>query len=371
MGDVPPEKKKILFVEHTAEMAGGGQQSLLVLLQRIDRTRFAPMVVLPEPGKLAGHLDRLAVPYRIIPFGTLRGLDILKAAGVVRRLVRVMREEGVDIVHTNASRSTFYAGLAARCSGIPLVWHVRIASREPVYDRFLYALASRVIAISRAVAGRFPWDRGRKVTVVYNGLDPNLYESGGRAEKRADSGLPGKVVIGLIGRIEPDKGGDKLIRALRKAREDGAGLHLLIVGERTPYRKDLERQAARLGLSGTVTFAGYREDIPGVMSSVDILALPSRTEAFGRVLIEAMACGKPVVAFAVDAVPEIVEDGVTGLLVPFGDVDALADAMRKLADDPALRLRMGEKGRERVREYFSLREHARRVELLYEEILAS
>jgi len=143
------------------------------------------------------------------------------------------------------------------------------------------------------------------------------------------------------------------------------------VGAPTPYQEELEKEVLRLGLDGAVTFAGYHEDIPQVMSSIDILALPSRTEAFGRVLIEAMAGAKPVVAFAVDAVPEVVEEGVTGLLVPPGDVAALGDAIRKLSLDPLLCLRMGEAGRTRVENNFGLREHARKIESLYEEVLAS
>jgi len=363
--------QRVLFVEHTAEMIGGGQQSLLVLLGKLDRERFAPVVVLPEDGSLAERLSDLKIPCRILPFGSFRTFNLPTPLRAILRLYRVLREERIDIVHTNASRSTFYAGFAARAAGVPLIWHVRIARPDGLYDRLLYALATRVITISHAVANRFPWDDGRKVSVVYNGLDTDLYLPGGAEGLREKFRLRDKIIVGLVGRVEPDKGGRELIEALREARTGTPRLHLLIVGPPTPYQRELEDEVRRMGLPDAVTFAGYRKDVPQVMSSIDILALPSRSEAFGRVLIEAMACAKPVVAFSVDAVPEVVEDGVTGLLVPRGDIDALAGAILKLAEDPLLRARMGEKGRERAERCFGIGEHVRRVESLYEEVLAS
>jgi len=367
-----PVQRTVLFVENSAEMIGGGQQSLLGLLQRMNRERFTPLVAMPAEGPLAEKIRALKIPLFTVPLGSLRSFNLLKVVRTIRLLARILRERQVDLVHTNASRSTLYAGLAARWVGVPLVWHVRIAQRESIYDRFLFALASKVIVISRAVAKRFPWDkRGRKISVVYNGLDLEHFVPEEAGDLRSRFGLDGKVVVGLVGQVVPIKGGDFLIEALRQARKIEPHIHLLVVGAPTPYQKELERKVLCLGLSDAVTFAGYQEDIPRVMSSIDILALPSRTEAFGRVLIEAMGCAKPVVAFSVDAVPEIVEDGVTGLLVPCGDVDALAEAIARLAGDSALRARMGARGRERVHRDFGLPEHVRRVESLYEEVLAS
>ncbi len=366
------EPRTVLFVENTAEMIGGGQQSLLGLLQKMDRGSFIPLVTIPAKGPLAEKLHALKIPFFIVPLDSIRRLNPWKVFRSVRQLVRILREGKVDIIHTNASRSTFYAGLAARWAGVPLIWHVRMAEREALFDRVLFALASRVITISGAVAKRFPWDRkARKVSIIYNGLDTDRFVLQEAQDLRVRFGLEEKVVVGLVGQVIPIKGGEFLVDALRIVRRTEPRMHLLFVGAPTPYQMMLEKRVRSLGLSDCVTFAGYQEDIPRVMSSIDILALPSLREAFGRVLIEAMGCGKPVAAFAVDAVPEIVKEGVTGFLVPRGDVQALADALMKLVKDSVLRSRMGEAGRTRVEKYFGLREHARKVELLYEEVLAS
>lgn len=366
------KRRTVLFVEHTAQMIGGGQQSLLMLLRGIDPKHYRPLVVLPGEGPLADKIRALGIPVFFVGLASFRRLNPIRIFRNIRRLARILREQEVDIVHTNASRSTFYAGLAARMTGVPLIWHVRMAQRERLYDRFLFFLASRVIVISRAVGGRFPGRHAaRKICLVYNGIDAETFAAGQGQQLRRRLGLGGKIVVGQVGQIEPMKGVACLIEALEKVRKTNPEVYGLIVGVPTAHQGELEKQIQELGLEGFVSFAGYSEDVSEVMSSIDILALPSSREAFGRVLIEAMACSRPVVAFNVDAVPEVVEDGVTGILVPPGDVEGLARSIRTLADDPALREEMGCKGRERVRRYFGLEEHVRRVELVYEEVLAS
>ena len=360
-------KKNVLFIENTSDLIGGGQQSLLNLLRFLDRDRFSPMVVFPCDGPFAERILTLGIPVFFSDMNTLKTLNVLRLAQSVRSLIRILRSRKIDLVHTNASRTTWYAGLACRMAGVSLVWHVRIAMRESFYDALLYLLSDRVIAISNAVARRFPYPNSRKkVSVIYNGIDPDEFHLVDASPFRRRFKLDDKFVIGVVGQINPLKGQVYVIRALKQLSASFPHLHCLIVGSPTAYQRELERMVTDLGLETSVTFTGWQQDVREVMSALDILAVPSHTEGFGRVLIEAMACERPVVAFAVDAVPEIIESGESGLLVPKGDLAGLVTAIRALIENRDLRQRIARNGKERVRRLFDIRENVRRTQQVYD-----
>jgi len=366
----PGVPRTVLFVESTSERVGGGQQSFLLHLRYLDRKRFRPLVVFPGRGPMVEETVGRDFATSIIPMETIRTLRFDRFFRTVRELRRLMRKERVGIVHANSSRAALFGGVAALGLGIPLVWHVRIALRDRLLDPPLLALASRVIAISDAVAKRFPpASRRRKVVVIPNGIDAEKFSAAGGEAFRREHGLENKFLIGIVGQIVPVKGHIYLLRALEPVARRHPESHCLIVGHDSPYRKELQSGIARMGLSKKVTFVGYREDVARVISSLDLLALPSLTEAFGRVLIEAMACRVPVAAFSVDAVPDVVQDGVTGILVRKGDVAGLSRAILTLIEDPERGREMGRRGRERVERFFNIEKITRKIETVYEEVL--
>lgn len=363
--------RPVLVLSNHGEIVGGGEVSLLTLLKGLDRARWGPVVVVPEEGAVAAGCRALGLPTRVVPLWTLRrpGPAVLRSVAALRRLIR---ETDARLLHANGSRAMVYAGLAGRLEGRPVIWHLRIIEPDPALDWLLARLATRVIATSEAVRARlarWPWAH-RRCAVVPNGLDLQAFVPLKDPEAvREALGLgPAVRVIGTVGRLVTFKGHRYLLEAFARLRERHPDLYLLAVGD-GPERPALERQARELGVAAAVRFTGHREDVADLLTALEVFVLPSLAEHFGRVLLEAMAMERPVVATAAGGVPEVVEANVTGLLVPPGEPTALADAMATLLADPGRARAMGQAGRRRVEEHFSLRRHAEAVEAVFDELL--
>jgi glycosyltransferase involved in cell wall biosynthesis len=170
------------------------------------------------------------------------------------------------------------------------------------------------------------------------------------------------------------KGYEELLDAMGEVAREGFDVKLAIVGEAIyqnsgVYKRKILMKANSAGLKDKIIFTGFRENIPEILASFDIFVLPSRSEGFGRVNLEAMAMGKPVVSTNVGGIPEVVLDGVTGILVPPGNSKSLSHAIMRLLNDPRLRASMGRKGRKRVEQHFTLHAHVQRIEEIYGETL--
>lgn len=372
VGRLNDEGTRVLLLSNHGEIVGGGEVSLLTLLEGLDRSRWSPMLLVPSEGPVAARCQTLDLPTHVLPLPALRrpGFAILRA---IWRLVRLVRRTDATLLHANGSRAMFYAGLAGKLSGRPVVWHVRILDRDPPLDWLLTRMATRTVAISGAVRARLcRWRWGDdRCRVVPNGIDIGAFLPAREPEavRRALGLDPKDRVIGTVGRLVPFKGHRFLIEAFSRLRRSSPELILLLVGD-GPERGALEQAADRLGVSRSVRFVGHREDVADLLTVMELFVLPSVAEHFGRVLLEAMAMKLPVVATAAGGVPEVVEADVTALLVPPEDPAALAGAIETLLGDPARARAMGAAGRRRVEERFTAREHARQVEAVYEEVLA-
>jgi len=359
----------LLILSNHGEIVGGGEISLLTLLEAMDRSCWSPIVVVPSEGEVASRCRALELPTHVIPMPSLRrpGRAMLRSVSSIRRLAR---ETCAVLLHANGSRAMFYAGLAGRLKGCPVIWHVRVANRDRFLDSVLARLASAVIANSKAVGWRFSRALGDKVRCIYNGV--NLAQFVPRqapARLRTSLGLPdGAAVVASVGRFVPYKGFGVLLEAAGMVRASRSDVHWLLVGD-GELRGALERQCRALGLEAQVHFTGWREDVPDILAVCDVFILPSMAEHFGRVIIEAMAMGKAVVATDAGGVPEIVIPGETGLLVPPGDATAMAQAVTALLEDPSRCSRFGAAGRGRVETKFSLARHVAAIEALYAELL--
>jgi glycosyltransferase involved in cell wall biosynthesis len=365
-----PERRPtpILIVSNHGDVVGGGELSLIDLLRGLDRHRWAPVLVVPEDGGVAASGRDLGLAVHVLPLPTLRlpGADVLRS---VTALGRLARATNAALIHANGSRAMIYGGLAGRSTRRPAIWHVRIAESDGVTDRALYALATGVIATSQAVARRFR-PGARKIRLIPNGVDLARFTPRPPSpELRAALGVPPSAPVVLsIGRLTAEKGHRHLLEAAAWLERTKPGLHWVIVGD-GELEHDLRARARHLGLAAQVHIAGWRDDIPDVLALCDVFVLPSDSEGFGRVLIEAMAMGKVVVATAVGGVPEVVRADQTGILVAPAAPGQLAAAVRSLLDDPARAARLGAQGRVRAESTFGLAAHVDAVERVYAELL--
>jgi glycosyltransferase involved in cell wall biosynthesis len=363
----------------------------------LDRDRFRAVAVLPERGELAELLEEADVEVVIQPLSILRR-EVLHSPGAglalaarrlrdVRPLARLARERGAAIVHSNTS--VVLAGQAiARRAGAPHVMHVReiYTLRTPEYEasgsRLASALwplmrrriqrADAVVCISDAVAAQF----GGRTEVIHDGL-PRVPEPADRSVARAALGVPEEAFcVALVGRVSDWKGQDLLALALARPELADIGAVGLVAGDTYPGNEDFEGVIRllgdSLGLAERLRLLGFRDDLETVLGATDVVAVPSvRPEPLGLVALEAAAAGVPVVAAAHGGLTEIVRDGETGLLVPPSDQRALAAALRRLADEPELRRRLGEAAARDVRERFSRERMLRELQDLYEGISAN
>src|SRR2546425_4068726 len=289
------------------------------------------------------------------------------------RLARYLRAHRIRVVHAFDFYSDILGVIAARLARVPTV----IASqrelgdlRTPLERRF-YRLAMRladyVLVNTEAVAERLRLARDlvpERIIVIPNGVDAVRFSPAPIPPRR----LSEHVRVGTLAHLRPEKGLEHLVRAMALVRERHPGHRLAIWGD-GPLRADLERLIAEVGLNGSAGLRGPTSEPETALGTMDIFVQPSLSEACSNVLLEAMASGLPVVATRVGGNPALVDDEVTGLLVPPGDAAALAKAIIRLADDPVLAERLGTRAREVVRSHFSLDRMLSRVQALYERAL--
>lgn len=388
--ETPLAATRVLFVDHTAIM-GGGEIALLNLAIALRESRYQPVALLFSAGPLADRLEAAGIETHVVPMsagvinarkdelggGTLLRLkDVGSTLSFIVRLSKWMRQLGVDLVHTNSLKADLIGGAAARLARLPLIWHVRdriaddyLPSAVVRVFRILCAvLPTRVIAISGAVEETLGLAARRvKVRVVHDGTPV-------RAELPVAS-LNGHVpVVGIVGRISPWKGQDVFLRAAAELRQRMSNVRFQIIGAALFGEKNFEAQVRELtrslGLEGIAEFTGFRADASELIDHLDVLVHASTTgEPFGQVVIEGMAAGKPVVATRGGAIPEIVVEGETGLMVPMGDASAMARAIAALLADPARAMAMGRAGRQRVLNHFTIERTAAQVQEVYDELL--
>lgn len=386
---------RILYVTPQG-FIGGAERSLLVLLEALDRQRFPPTVVTFEDGPLVARVRSAGVPVDRVPlppvllgatqrycaYSPVQALALTAAAGpAVARLRSAVRRLDPAIVHTNGIKAHVLGGVAGRLAGVPVVWHLRDFPHAGRTGRFLRALArvvpTHVIVNSEAVGASLGRPHG--VTCVHNGVDLHAFSPDvDGAPFRADLGIdPASLVIGLVAHLTPWKGHLVFLEACATIAAAHRNCRFVLVGApvygtdgHDRYAQDVADAIERLGLRDRVIRTGFRDDMPVVMRGLDVLVhASSEPEPFGRTLIEAMASGRPVVATAAGGAREVVVEGETGYLVPPRDAGALAENVLRLADDQALREKLGRAGRERAEARFSATRHARSVEAVYAGLL--
>jgi len=363
------KKVNILYFTSFGTLKGGGQRSLFYLLRGLNRDLFNPVVVCPEPGDLVDNLRALGIDTLVMPFKRFRQLSV----SFVVWIFRLIRARRINLVHTDAPAETFYAGIAARLAGVPLIWHIRVSDAGPA-DRLLAVLATRLFMVASSLRMRFPSTPDDKLVPIINGIDVAEFDARPLVGIRGEIGVGSStLLIGCVGRLEEMKGQEYLIRAVKLLSGRVGDFRILLLGAAEGnYRKKLMTLMRELKVDGYFIDLGFRQDTPGIIKELDFLVSASSFgEGLSRVILEAMAAGKPVVATAVGGAAEVIEEGLTGYVVPARDPQALSEAMLRLLTDPARRREFGVQGRRRVEDHFCLADNIATTERLYLEIMQS
>jgi glycosyltransferase involved in cell wall biosynthesis len=343
-------------------------------LPRFDPSRFTVSLVGLKPTEPASRLlEEQGIPVAHLGRGRFD-------PRILSDLVALIRERKTQLLHVHGYASADFGRLAARVTGVALVLHEHFADpRMPAYqglaDRLLSAYTDRAIAVSGSTRDFLVRERHlppARVRVIWNGAPLAEFapvSPDQAARTRAALGLPaGALVIGSIGRLNEQKGHRYLIDAARAVADRHPEARFLIVGD-GDLKEPLRGQAQALGLGDRVVFAGHRSDVRELLGAIDVVCMPSLYEGTPLALFEAMAAARTIVASAVDGCAEILQDGVTGLLVPAKDSAALGEALHSTLADPGLRARLGAAAQDASHEY-DIGRTVRHIEDLYDEVLA-
>ncbi len=379
----------ILYVSNTAKMSGA-EFSLLSLMKGLDREQFRALLLLPEEGLFADRAREMGIELQIVPsmirFGEMHGLAALpRAIKSIWRIVKIIRRRRIQVVHANSPRAAYIGGLAGRLAGVFTVTHVRDIDQSPFLSpaksRLLGLLSDKVIAVSQstadAVLGVNPALRG-KTEVVYNGIDLQEIAEHPPQETRDGLGISSSVkLIGAVGVIHPAKGQDVLIRAAARIRAVFPSFNVLLIGQvfhrnDESYETKLKALASELGIKDNIIFTGFRADVFALIQALDVFVHPAVfRDPLPRTLLEAAACGRPIVATRTGGIPEIIDDGISGILIEPGDAAALAAAVISLLQHPHEARCLGEAARKKIEQAFPIRKHVSAMTAIYRSLASA
>jgi L-malate glycosyltransferase len=388
MSEAVTEPNRIRLLQFITNFGVGGTEThVMNLAQGLPSSRFElHFACLKRSGELLKEIEAIWRPLVEYPINCLYNhnalIEQLKFAKYIKR-------NRIHIVQTYGFYPNVFAIPAARLAGTPII----VASIRDTVDfltpmqrrvqKFICRLADRIVVNAEAIRQRliadgYPQDQ---VTVIPNGIHLSRFaRNGGSSRLRNELGLPPHApLVAVLARLNRMKGVEYFLEAATIVCRRFPEARFLIVGEgRTvvnnqvvdsPYKGEMEDYAVRLGLGERVVFTGLRRDVPEVLSEAAVSVLPSLSEGLSNTLLESMAVGVPVVATRVGGNPEVVQDGVTGLLIPPRDPAALAQAICRLLEDPQLARRFGAAGQQRVSAHFSIEQMVSKTERLYVELL--
>ncbi|OPY61758.1 MAG: putative glycosyltransferase EpsF [Pelotomaculum sp. PtaU1.Bin065] len=365
---------RLMHIVYSLEM-GGVEKLVVELAKRFDRDRFDVSVcTLTEGGVLRADLEKAGIKVFTVKKG--QGVDY----SLFSRLRKHFVEQKPDLVHSHNPAPWLYGAFAAKVSGIRHIVHTEHSNlpsdeiKMLFLEKILSRISSVIISDSHVVTRRLV--EGQKlspanIVTVVNGIDTERFNVNDRSiELRRSLGIADEeVVIGNVARLEPVKDHSSLLKAFSILVRNCPRCRLILAGDGS-LRRELERQTRDLKITESVCFLGMRNDIPSLLSIFDVFVLSSLSEGLPLVLLEAMAAKRPVVATRVGGNIEVVDDGVTGLLVPPNDADTLAHYLSMLTRSPHIRQAMGEKGRLRVKQLFDFEKMLVSYENIYADLLS-
>lgn len=386
--------RKVIHVITRLDYGGSAQNTMLTVLGH-DRTLYEPVVVAGAPGRWDAQGGQPATDangrclekegIRCVMLPTLvREIHVRNDIRALWELVKLFRREQPHLVHTHTSKAGVLGRLAAWLARVPVMIHTphghvfyghfgRVRSWIFMQvERLLTSLTTRMIALTESERDEHlqrKIGRADHFVVVPSGIDLDKFRRARSRESQPVHGfsLPlGGVVVGSVGWLTPVKGHRYLIEAVTKLLPGFPYLHVMLVGS-GDLRDELAAMGQRLGLGDRLHLLGHRDDVEACLAAMDLFVLPSLNEGMGRALVEAMAAGLPIVATRVGGVPAIVQDQVNGLLVPPGDADALAEALRSLLSRPERMKQLGEAASRSIGQRYGTDAMVRSIEALYQE----
>lgn len=367
-------KIKVLHLTSSPSGGVGGVERLLLdLASHYDRSHFDVWHCnlfdrTAGTGAFPNALKATELPYFEIEGSRWHGLP-----KILRKLLRLIKSEEFDVVHLHMLHATIIGGVMACFARSPAIvvtkhytYDVLDSAVFRVLDRVFTNRADRIAAVSKVVEADILKHGANRssTTTIYNGLDLATFDP--RSCEHVDQLASGEnsVLIGCVGNLNTIKGHEYFVRAMPEILRSFPPARFVLIGEGAE-RSHLEQLSRSLGVADAVILTGFRENVPALLAQIDLYVQPSLRESFGIAILEAMAASKCVVASDVDGIPEVVLDGVTGLLVPPADVDAIARAVCSLLGDAARRDGMGIAGRARVEQEFDIKATAGAYQQLY------
>lgn len=371
-------RRKVFYFLDSLEVGGTETQAVELALRLAANAYDVTLGCLRAKGPLLEKLTESAVAIR--EFHPVGGIDSPKGIYQLARLAAYLRREKFDVVHTHDLWTNLMGVVAARMAGVPAI----VSSRRDLahFDwyqgsrrnwlRRIQNLSGVVLANATPIRDALISEDGfapEKLRVIHNGVDTVKFQRGRRDREQLFPGTLNQKLVVLVGNMHTDvKGHPWLIDAAPAVLKESPQTRFVFAGD-GDSRPTFEAQAAKLGVGANFIFLGRRNDIPDVLASCDIAMLPSRAEGLPNAVLEYMAAGLPTIASRVGGNAELVEDGVTGLLVPPEDSAAIADALLRLLRDPELSRTMAENGRRLAVENYSFERLIREVDALYTELL--
>ena len=394
------EKTKIIHIITRLDMGGSAQNTLLTALNH-DPQRYSVCLIKGSSHESAMTVEETQLVNRQLATAETKGLKVVDVPSLVRRIspfndikafisiFRILRKSKPDIVHTHTSKAGLIGRLAARMARVSIIIHTphghvfyghfgRFLSRIFLQmEKLLGKITHHQIALTPKEGNDYLSLRVTKpnnTTVIHSGVDVHRFMEGAkqRARKRKELGIPpDSLVVGYAGWLIPIKGVTHLVNAMTEVVGKYPNSQLILVGKGDDTGEEeikLKEQVERAGLEDKIRFLGWRPDVDEIMGCFDIFVLPSLNEGMGRVLVEAMAAGLPIVASRVGGIPDLVKDGKNGLLVSPADATALAKAISALLEDKEKRKRMGEMGT-KIGQQYSTEAMVEQIDDLYRDLL--
>lgn len=375
------DKVKVLHIASTS--TGGVGHNLLLLARYMNKKAFDLSFAVPPDSHF--YQDILKEKVKVYPVNLRRNPSNINNFLGAFQLISIIRKRRFDIVHTHTSVGGLLGRVIAKLNGCPCVlWTIHgWAFNYPIggslrrkgffyIEKFLDKFTDHYIAVSenmKDVGIRSCITSADKITVIYHGVEIEYFSNEMNYSNKLDELTIKKnyKIVGTVARLEPQKGVDDFIRAARMVKTNYPKVKFLIIGD-GPLREELETMASELGMHGDFIFAGWRNDVAKYIQTMDIFCITSRWEAFGIVILEAMAMGKPIVATAVGGIPEIIENGYNGYLVDAGNPEAIANAVCKIISSENEMVKIIRRNKEKIEKMFDVKIMIKKYEEFYEKM---
>jgi len=363
---------------HTNFLKGWGGQSnrILIVCRELARRGHEPILAVPSGSELARRARKEGIgTFEKVRFA--RGFSPWNLWKDIACLRSLIRKEQFDVIHTHGSQDSWAAALALiGLRGRPFLIRTKhniFPIKDHPANRWLYGKATqKIVCISQAIleyCAGMPYLERKNLVLIHSAVNAELYGKGNRDSARKALGVEGKYVVGIIGRLRPEKGHRILFQAVRHIKEKIPELVLIVSGTGTLYQ-ELKEYARELHISEMVRFLGFRNDIPDILASLDVFAMPSLSEGLGTAVLEAAAARLPIIASNVGGIPDIIEDRNTGWLVTPGDAAALAEALFFLYTHKELAASFGSAACRHILMHFSEQALGEKNEILYKSLLS-